>query len=337
MWTRIPPADLGLLSGLALCLQAAPGAHSSIRFAVLLAGALAALPIAVRAGDVPDGDLEPINVRYHGGPLLQHVRVATLFWGRYWLQKRVTDYFTSFFRALFTDGRYMANLAQYSTEGFPIGNGTLVATARDGHDLPARVTDEQIQAEIRAQIAAGQLPQLDPNTLYVVFTPPQVVVDTEGRGPEHDVYGYHNYFFDGRGSGFAYAVIPFNPRGLMTIAASHQLADAVTDPQPALQRTREGGWYDEHNGEIGQIPVCLRTAGRISQDDLVDPLVVPDGRPYLVQKVWSVRDGKPVAFARGLDGPGVNTACRQGEDRGAGRLRARQADAARRHSRRAAR
>lgn len=268
---------------------------TSIRFAVLLAGALAALPVGGRAVN----DSDQIEVKYHGGLLLQHVRVATLFWGRYWLQKRATDYFTGFFQALFTDGRYLANLAQYNAGGFQIGNGALVATARDGKQPPARVTDEQIQGEIRAQVAAGRLPQPDPNTLYVVFTPPQVVVvGGEGRGSEHDVYGYHDDCFDGRGGGFAYVVIPFNPRGLMTIAASHQLADAVTDPQPTLQRAREGGWYDEQNGEIGEIPVCLRAVGSIPQDDLVDLLVGRDGRPYLVQKVWSVRDGKPVAFAQ---------------------------------------
>jgi hypothetical protein len=268
---------------------------NSIRLAVLLAGALAALPVGGRAVN----DSDQIEVKYHGGPLLQHVRVATLFWGRYWIQKHVTDYFTGFFQALFTDGRYMANLAQYSAGGFQIGNGAFVATARDGKQPPARVTDEQIQGEIRAQVAAGRLPQPDPNTLYVVFTPPQVVVvDAEGGGSEHDVYGYHNDFFDGQGGGFAYAVIPYNPRGLMTIAASHQLAEAVTDPRPALQCTREGGWYDEHNGEIGQIPAYLRAAQRIQEEDLVDLLVGRDGRSYLVQKVWSVRGGKPVAFAQ---------------------------------------
>jgi hypothetical protein len=39
------------------------------------------------------------------------------------------------------------------------------------------VADEPIQAELRAQVAAGTLPQPNPNILYVVFTPPQVVVD----------------------------------------------------------------------------------------------------------------------------------------------------------------
>ena len=39
--------------------------------------------------------------------------------------------------------------------------------------------------------------------------------------------------------------------------------------------------------------------GRIGPHDLWDVLEGTGGQRYLVQKVWSVRDGRPVAFAGG--------------------------------------
>ena len=94
---------------------------------------LALLILGISA--VPSGAQRPnrnplnnIQVTYHGGPLLQNVRVATLFWGSNWKSSALPDYFNGFFQALFADGRYMANLAQYSAGSYTIGNGSFVTT-----------------------------------------------------------------------------------------------------------------------------------------------------------------------------------------------------------------
>jgi hypothetical protein len=83
---------------------------------------------------------------------------------------------------------------------------------------------------------------------------------------------------------------------VMTAVVSHELAEAVTDPEP------ESGWTDPqfgHEGEIGDIPITLYLADPpvIGADDVWDHLRTPDGQDYPVQKVWSNRDGRPVAFA----------------------------------------
>jgi hypothetical protein len=267
------------------------------RLVAAFAGTLAALTLSAQAA--PGPDLRHIQVTYFGGPLLSHARVSTLFWGAGWKQSSLPGYFNNFFRELFADGRYLANLAQYGTPSMPIGNGTFVATASDPAALGDQVTDDQIQEEIRAQVAAHALPAPDANTVYVVFTPPHVVVvDATGADSVNDFAGYHDYFFGGQGGGFAYAVIPYDDQSrdarLLTIAASHELAEAVTDPQPTQSTL---GWYDRRNGEIGDIPPLLYLAGRIGVTDLVDVLVGRDGTRYAVQKIWSVQDGKPVAFA----------------------------------------
>lgn len=278
----------------------------SLRCAALLAGALLLVPGIVRADQGSNLDLDHINLQYNGGPLMEHVRVATLFWGKSWRedqkQRQLGDYMNGFFQDLFADGRFMANLAQYSAGGYTISNGSFGATATDEQQPPARVTDGQIQAEIRAQIAAGHLPPPDANTLYFVFTPPQVVV-ADGSGESGEEFlGYHSYSLSFLEDEFAYSVIPYydkhelgpgNPR-LMTDTVSHELAEAVTDPQVG-QGTL--GWYDEHNGEVADITDYLYFDHRIGQHDLWDVLEGTAGRRYLVEKSWSNRDNKPVAFA----------------------------------------
>ena len=278
----------------------------SLRCAALLAGALALLPVLARADQGSNLDLDHINLQYHGGPLMEHVRVATLFWGQSWRQdekqRELGDYMNGFFQDLFADGRFMANLAQYSAGGYTIGNGEFIATATDEQSPPARVSDGQVQREIRAQIAAGHLPAADANTFYCVFLPPQVVV-TQGSGESgEDFLGYHNYSLGFLEDEFAFAVIPYfdrheldpgNPH-LMTDTVSHELAEAVTDPQVYQGAP---GWFDEHNGEVADITNYLYNAYRIERDDLWDTLEGTAGRRYVVQKSWSNRDGRPVAFA----------------------------------------
>jgi hypothetical protein len=250
-----------------------------------------------RSAGAAQRKLPAIKLTYRGGPLIQRVKVATLFWGSSWNSSSLPSYFNSFFRNLFADGRFMANLAQYSAGGYTIGNGSFVATDIDTQNPPARVKDAQIQAEIRARVVAKRLPQADEDIVYFVFTPPGVVVvDGNGDNSADDFVSYHDFHFGG--SGYAYAVMPFDdslrdPRW-MTLNASHELAEAVTDPAPYDGSL---GWYDDYYGEVADIPDVLYDAYVIDDADYVDELDAPDGSYYLVQKVWSLKDNAPVAFA----------------------------------------
>src|SRR5690349_21339712 len=114
--------------------------------AALLAGTCFAFPRAAQA----DGDLDHINVTYHGGPLLQHVKVATIFWGQQWQQGSGVNYLNGFFKTLFNDGRYLANLSQYSTNNWTIGSGAWIGTASAKGAIPTTVTDAQLRSLIRA-------------------------------------------------------------------------------------------------------------------------------------------------------------------------------------------
>jgi hypothetical protein len=270
------------------------------RFFLVLASLIFAARSTAPCSAAPHSSaLDHINVTYRGGPLLQHVKVSTLFWGPSWNGSPIPSYLNSFFTTLFADGRYMANLAQYSAGGYTIGNGEFAGTTTDDQDLSSRVTDTQIQAEIRAQVAAGHLPQPDPDTLYIVVIPgAEPVVDPSGAVSTRLFNAYHYY---SRNEGFAYAVVIDQSSAQLTKSASHEMAEAVTDPQ--VDRRFTLGWYDDRNGEIGDIPNALYAAGRIGRSQWIDLLVGSDGTQYVVQTEWSNKDNGPVAFAPVSAGP----------------------------------
>lgn len=265
----------------------------SLSLAGVIAATLCCLSSPLRAQD-----LNHIRVDYKGGPLIQKVHVVNVFYGNQWNGSPYSQYLDSlekFFQLLFDDGRFMANLTQYSVSGYTIQNGMFSTSWIDPIKPGDTVTDSQIRAELLKQAKAGNLPDIGPDVLYVVFTPKDVVIkDRSDADSRYHFAGYHDYSPE---ASFAYAVVPFGDGDLdlLTEVCTHELAEAVTDPNPDDDKTT--GWYDDANSEIGDIPLSLVDAGTISEADARDHLVAPDGTSYVVQKVWSVKDGKPVAFA----------------------------------------
>jgi hypothetical protein len=290
--------------------------------AVLLVGGsqVCAQSHSARADNVPTPD--SINLTYHGGPLLQNVKVATLFWGQGWDGSAARDFLNSFFKELFDDKGFMANLSQYSDGGYQIGNGQLARTTTDSTELPPVVDDNDVPNEIIQQFLSGALPAPDADTLYVVFTPPGVTLKSVAAEKKGFILGYHSYVSNRRGDWFPYVIVPtptdeamaalqrdwgiHRPTSVMTEAASHELAEAVTDPRPGQDASGQvtTGWYDDNLGdlgEVGDIPATLFDTGQIPITDLFDVLTGADGTRYLVQKIWSNQDGAPVAFAQSVN------------------------------------
>lgn len=272
------------------------------RPASLVPGLLAAIAFGSVSGSVSarSSHTPPaVALTYRGGPLLQNVRVMTLFWGSQWNGSPLAGSLNDFFRTLFADGRYMAHLGEYGVSRFPIGNGILAATATDSQQPPAKLHDAAIRTELRAQIAAGHLPPPDQNSVYVVVTPLGVeVFDPSGGNSIDDFYSYHDWV---PGSdGFPYIVVPYDDtqgtaQDSMTLDLSHELAETVTDPDPD-DRESELGWFDVHYGEIADIVDTLYNDGLITASDYAAQLIGPDGATYVVEKFWSVKQNAPVAF-----------------------------------------
>ena len=103
------------------------------------------------------------------------------------------------------------------------------------------------------------VPAPSPNTLYLVYLPPGITVIQGGSASCTGFCGYHS---DISGHIF-HAVMPcpgcggctgglpvfdaLTSTSTSTSTTTHELCEAITDPIPGQ------GWYDDSNGEIGDI------------------------------------------------------------------------------------
>jgi hypothetical protein len=141
------------------------------------------------------------------------------------------------------------------------------------------ISDSAIQSFLQHQLTTnGNLPTPTPNALYFIFLPPGVRVSAFGGVSCQAFCGYH----DAIQNQIFYAVMPFpgcsGCRGgisvfeALTLTTSHELSEAITDSIPGQ------GWYDDSNGEIGDI--CAWQSKAVGQ--------------YTVQMEWSNKLGRCV-------------------------------------------
>jgi hypothetical protein len=198
------------------------------------------------------------NLTYRGGPLLGSVQVFTFFWGAAWqqdppagLMRQVNQFFDYVVSSPLVD-----QLAEYSIPSTAIGHGTTVGTVTVTNPAPAgaSISDSDVQQLIQQEIANDPaVAKSTPNSLYYVYLPAGVSV-TKGGGASCSAFcGYH----DAIGGQLFYAVMPYpdcsgchgglSALDALTSTSSHELCEAITDPVPGQ------GWYDDSNGEIGDI------------------------------------------------------------------------------------
>jgi hypothetical protein len=221
----------------------------------------------------------PANLTYRKGPLLASVQVFTIFWGAAWQQAPQNDLLTRInqFFDFILSSELLDQLGEYSVPGQKIGHGLLTGTHTLVTPAPGNsVQDSVIQQMLQAQISAGTFPAATPETLYFLFLPPGVQVLQGGSASCKVFCGYH----DAINNSIFYAVMPYPGcagclGGLadfdaLTSTTSHELCEAITDPIPGQ------GWYDDNNGEIGDICAWqTRTLGG-----------------YTIQLEWSNKAGK---------------------------------------------
>ena len=221
----------------------------------------------------------PPQLTYRDGPLLTAVEVFTVFWGTQWqqAQRALVAQINQFFDFILTSP-LITQLAEYSVPGKQMGHGTRVGTITiTTPALRHSVSDTAIQHMLQQEISTNAaIPQPTPNTLYFVYLPPGVRVVQGGAASCQAFCGYHS---DISGAIF-YAVMPYagctgclgglSTLDALTTTSSHELCEAITDPIPGR------GWYDDANGEIGDI--CAWETKKVGQ--------------YTVQLEWSNRINK---------------------------------------------
>jgi hypothetical protein len=241
---------------------------------------------------------EMFAVTYHGGALLEHVETQAVYLGSDWNSnsnlKSQTQQLDQYLDYL-VQSPYMDMLA---SAGYGVSRGSSSA----GHAIDlnlanhSSLTDSQIRSQLQDAIASSQLQQPDSNRLYLVYVEPSVLIRDGNSSSVNSFLGYHGAFSGRDASGLAvnirYAVMAYpgspNPSSTsqgfatpfqqLTSVTSHELAEAVTDPDANYGQT---SWYDDqNNGEIG---------------DLTSQTVMLNG--YLVQDVVNKNDRiiEPVA------------------------------------------
>jgi hypothetical protein len=218
------------------------------------------------------------RLTYRGGPLLSSVQVFNFFWGTAWQgpQAALVQEINQFFDFVLTSA-LMDQLAEYGVPGRAIGHGSRTGAVILSTDPPSAIADADVQQLIQQEISTdAAVPPPTPNSLYFVFLPPGVTITLDGAASCSNFCGYHS---DINGTTF-YAVMPYPDCSgctgtlavldALTSTSSHELCEAITDPVPGR------GWYDDQNGEIGDI--CAWKTKRLDS--------------YTVQLEWSNSAGQ---------------------------------------------
>ncbi|MGZ5020562.1 MAG: hypothetical protein ACXWAV_09045, partial [Chthoniobacterales bacterium] len=212
------------------------------------------------AGELFDGKphVLPISgkLTYRGGALLQKVKVFTIFWGKLWgtnaaSTKLIAD-LNKFFTTILTSAA-IDQLAEYSVGKKKIGRGSFIGTKTIKTNAPSgSITDSAIQKQLKKWIAAKTVPAATSNTLYFIYLDPGVVSIMGGSKSCSSYCGYHEHV-----GKVYYAIMPYptcngclggkQAFDALTGTSMHELCEAITDPVPG------DGWYDDKNGEIGDI------------------------------------------------------------------------------------
>jgi hypothetical protein len=216
-------------------------------------------------------DRQVPTVSFFGGNVLPQVQAQALYLGGAFSSAPANTETATLDAALkdISSGPYLQALTR---AGYNVGPGSAVAGAVDNVPLTAGSTipDAFIRSRLQADINSGLLQAPNANTLYVVYVQPDVAVDLgSGQGTtQQGILGYHTAFVGANQAPIRYAVV-VSPGGAahnsvlpeattaidqMTAVASHELAEAVTDPDvDSTVNNGRLGWFDPQRGEIGDI------------------------------------------------------------------------------------
>jgi len=245
-----------------------------------------------------------------GGPVMSAPKIVPIFYAS---DDSATVTSLKDFLAKLPPSKYWAGW----TQEYGVGKLTIEDPIVLTDTLPAYWDDSQIQADLQTRLAAsdggaGEFPPADANTIYAYFFPPGVTITTNGTPDPTDggafdagsgfgdscvgFGGYHdNITLTSNNMDVAYAVVPrcasFGPlMGIDAITgpASHEIAEAATDPfpstNPAYSTVDTAHFYWSRvlgGGEVGDM--CAQEDSSFTK--------WPD-LSYVVQRIWSNKAAK---------------------------------------------
>jgi hypothetical protein len=231
------------------------------------------------------------HLSYFGGPIISNTQVIQVLYGSGSYNSQVAGSTSPTMGNFFGDilgsnSGLISLLTQYNTNisggtGQVFGFGTfagLFQIVPSAANNGSTIDDSNIQAELLAQINAGHLPAPtndslgNPNTLYMIYFPPGKTITQGGSSScvaggfcayhgttsstlnsKHVLYGVLPDMQ--AGSGCATGCGTSTTFGNYTSVTSHELVEAMTDADVGIATTFSPplAWYDQTNGEIGDI------------------------------------------------------------------------------------
>jgi hypothetical protein len=206
-----------------------------------------------------------------GGPVLASVQAQAVFLGAGWdasasppvSPTRFESFLGTTVNGTSTNPAPYLGMLKNAGYGITGAGSTATPVILDNVPVSGRIFDADIQNALLNAINApgSKLQQPNANSLYVVFVQPNTVVDLgNGQGDSTNTFlAYHSWITTANGTQIPYAVLPFQGTAgnaqepwltssfdSMTMAASHELAEAITDPFGTT-------WLDRFGDEIGDI------------------------------------------------------------------------------------
>ena len=270
--------------------------------------------------------VETGHLTFHGGKVLRSPDVTPVYVGPYWesLQgKRDRARNDTAMAALVKDPGQTGLWKEYGG-----GPGTTSPSKALAGVTRTDFSREDVEALVQAQVRAGRLDASDPERIFTLVLPPGATLHDGGASSTSGLGGFHGNVTAQDGHPVYYAVVVYsqraggrmngidftgNPIDNVTITESHEITEAVTDPDVGLAiRTGDPhalGWYDDTTpvrrrdgtavldglgrpmrgkGEIGDIPVLNAEL----EGDTALRTVWGRRGGFAFQTEWSNRDGR---------------------------------------------
>jgi hypothetical protein len=189
----------------------------------------------------------------HGGPVMGDAKFQAIYWNSS-LAAKIQGGIDGFVNSFSNNSPYSGSdntadyaiIQQYTDHYLFTARTSYVDTSHDGKKVPNSYADSSVRNYIASLFASGDVAP-DADTIYGVYFPSGMRISTQGGGSCSSFCGYHGHFSYG-GVDIKYAVFPYTDCracsmpgkqviDILTIVTSHEIREAVTDPDL-------NAWYD---------------------------------------------------------------------------------------------
>jgi hypothetical protein len=257
--------------------------------------------------------VETGRLTFHGGKVLQSPDVVPVYVGAYWQTaqgRRDRARNDAALAALVRDPGQTGIWKQYGG-----GPGTTSPSKVLGNVSRNTFTKKDIEALVQAQVRSGAFDASDPERIFTLVLPPGAILTDGAATSRAGLGGFHDNVTARDGHPVYYAVVVYSQRtagqvnGIdftakpidnVTITESHEISEAVTDPDVGLAietgDPRFLGWYDDttpvlrRDGTpvLDEIGRPMRGKGEIGDIPVLNAELEGDRK---LKTVWGRRDG----------------------------------------------